>query len=105
MADKVNISGFIDALAIFIKQKRVKAREVDNIGDEQRKKADLSQARKYPIQVHSFITTWKAKGDNKKQVQYKHQTMQCVFEWQKSKEDWQYDYVQIQKWPTRAKNS
>ena len=42
MADKVNISGFIDALAIFIKQKRVKAREVDNIGDEQRKKADLS---------------------------------------------------------------
>ena len=70
----------MDVLVVFIKQKQVKAREIENIGDKQQKKVDSSWAKKYPIQVHSFITTWKAKGDNERQMQYEHQIMQYAFE-------------------------
>ncbi len=57
MADKTGVLGFIDALAVFIKQERVKARRVDNVGDKRHKEADLSWAEKYAIQVHGSITT------------------------------------------------
>ncbi len=70
-ADKVGVPGLIDALAVFIKQEQAKARRVDNVGDEQYKEANSSWAKKYSIQVHASITTWKAKGDNGRQVQYK----------------------------------
>ncbi len=55
-ADKASVPGCKDALAVFIKQKRAKARRVDNVGDKRRKEADSSWARKYPIQVHDSIT-------------------------------------------------
>ncbi len=32
--DKASGPGFIDALAVFIKQERAKARGVDNVGDK-----------------------------------------------------------------------
>ena len=63
-ADKAGIPGFIDALAVFIKQERAKARGIGNARDEQHKEADSSWVKKYPIQVHGSITTRKAKGDN-----------------------------------------
>ncbi len=75
MADKAGVPGFIDALAVFIKQEQAKAREVGNVGDERHKKTNSSWARKYPIQVHGSITTWKAKGDDRGQVQYERQAM------------------------------
>ncbi len=78
--DKAGVPGFIDALAVFIKQKQAKIRGVDNVGDERRKKVDSSWARKYPIQVHGSITPWKAKGDDRGQVQYERQAIQCMFE-------------------------
>ena len=65
-ADKAGILGFIDVLAIFIKQEQAKARGVENAKDEQRKEANSSCVKKYPIQVHVSITMWKAKCDNKK---------------------------------------
>ncbi len=73
--DKAGVPGFIDALAVFIKQEQAKARGVDNVGDKRRKKADSCWVRKYPIQVHDSITTWKAKDDDGGQVQYKRQAM------------------------------
>ncbi len=85
-ADKVDVLGFVDRLAVFIKQKRAKVKGVDNVGDKRRKEANLSWARKYPIPVHGSIMTWKTKGDDGRQVQYEHQTMQCAFKWQKSEE-------------------
>ncbi len=33
-ADKAGVPGFIDVLAVFIKQERAKARGVDNVGDK-----------------------------------------------------------------------
>ena len=63
--DKAGVPGFIDALAVFTRQERAKARGVENAGDERRKEVDSSWSKKYPIQVHDFITTWKAKGDNR----------------------------------------
>ncbi len=94
-ADKASVPRFIDALAEFIKQKRAKAREVNNVGDVRYKEANSSWARKYPIQVHDSITTWKAKVDNGGQVQYKRQAMRWAFEWQKSEEGWQRDHVWV----------
>ncbi len=49
VADKADVSRFIDALAVFIKQDRAKVRGVDNVGDKRRKEADSSWTRKYPI--------------------------------------------------------
>ena len=57
IADKAGILGFIDALAVFIKQEQAKAKGIKNAEDEQYKEADLSWAKNYPIQVHSSITT------------------------------------------------
>ncbi len=104
-ADKASIPGFIYALTVFIKQEQAKARGVDNIGDEQRREANSSWAKKYPIQVHGSIATWKAKSDNRRQVQYKRQAMRCAFEWQKSEKSWQRDHIWVQEWLTGAKNS
>ncbi len=33
-ADKASVPGFIDVLAVFIKQEQAKARETDNVGDK-----------------------------------------------------------------------
>ncbi len=104
-ADKVGIPGFIDALVVFIKQKQVKVKGIDNVENEQCKEANSSWARKYPIQIYDFITTWKAKGNDKGQVQYKCQEMQCTFEWQKLEKGWQRDHIWVQEWPAKAKNS
>ncbi len=55
--------------------------------------------------MHGSITTWKAKGDDGRQVQYERQAMRCAFEWQKLEEGWQRDHVWVQEWPAGAKNS
>lgn len=68
IVDKAGVSRFINVLKVFIKQERAKIKRVRNIGDSQRKKADSSLARKYLIQVYSFITTWKAKNDDREQI-------------------------------------
>ena len=40
--DKTGVLGFIDTLAVFIKQERVKAKKIDNAKNKQCKKGDLS---------------------------------------------------------------
>ncbi len=55
--------------------------------------------------MHGSITMWKAKSDDKGQVQYERQVMQFGFEWQKSEEGWRRDYVWVQEWLAEAKNS
>ncbi len=104
-ADKAGAQGLIDTLMVFIKQEQAKARGIDIVGDKRHKRADSSWARKYSIQVHSSITTWKAKGDDGGQVQYERQIMRCAFEWQKSEKGWLRDHVWTQEWPAGAKNS
>ena len=42
MINKVDIPGFIDALAVFIKQEQAKAKRVGNVRNKQRKKANSS---------------------------------------------------------------
>lgn len=54
--DKANILELIDALIVFINQKRVKTRVGENIGNERHKKIYSNWAKKYSIQVHSSIT-------------------------------------------------
>lgn len=80
VADKVGVLGFIDALAVFIKQEQAKPRGVENAGEKQCKEANSSSGRNNPIQVYISITTWKAKSDNEEQVQYEYQEIQYVFE-------------------------
>ena len=43
-------------------------------------------AGKYPIQIDSFLATWKPKRDNRGEMKYKRQTVQYAFEWQKSED-------------------
>lgn len=81
VADKANVPGLIDVLAVLIKQERAKVRGVESASDERRKENDSSWARKYSIQIHDSITTGKAKSDDRGQVQYEHQAARCAFEW------------------------
>lgn len=53
---KVSISGFIDTLAIFIKQKQTKIRKVENGWDKQHNEANSNWPNKYPIHVYDSIT-------------------------------------------------
>lgn len=71
IADKIGAQGVIDALAVFIKQKQAKAKGEENTKDKQHKETNSIWAKQYLIQVHGFITIWKAKSDNKRQVKYK----------------------------------
>lgn len=80
VANKADIPKFINTLAVFIKYKRAKAKGIKNTGDKQHKEVNSSWARKYPIQVHACITTWKVKSDNGEQMQYKRQAMRYTFE-------------------------
>ena len=49
VVDKIGVSGLIDILAVFIKQKRAKAKGEENVFNKCQKEDDLSWARKYPI--------------------------------------------------------
>ena len=89
---------------MFIKQEPAKDKEVENTCNGRCKDDDSSWADKYPIQIHSLIATWKAKGDNRREMQYKHQEVQCAFEWQKTKNGWRRDHVWVQKYPTGSIN-
>ena len=84
VADKAGVPGLIDALAVFIKQEQAKVRGKESASNERRKKDDSSWARKYPIQIHGSIIMWRAKGDNREQVQCERQAVRCAFNWQKS---------------------
>ena len=103
-AGNAGVPGLIDALAVFIKQERAKARGVESACNERQKEDDSSWAKKYPIQIHGSIITWKAKGDDGRQVQYERQAVRCAFNWQKSKDGWRRDHVWVQKYPTEALN-
>ena len=94
-ANKAGIPGLIDALAVFIKQKRANIRGKESASNKRQKKDNSSWARKYLIQIHGFIITWRAKGDNERQVQYKRQAVHYTFNWHKSEDDWQRDHVWI----------
>ncbi len=79
-ADKTGVLGFIDVLAVFIKQEQAKPRKVYNVANKQLKEANSSWARKYLIQVDGSITKWKAKDDDGRQLQYKRQVIQYAYE-------------------------
>ena len=89
----------VDALAVFIKQKRAKVKGVESTLNERRKDDDSIWASKYSIQICGSIATWKAKGDNGGEMQYKHQAVQYAFEWQKSEDGWQRDHIWVQEYP------
>ena len=74
-ADKAGIPGLIDALAVFIKQEQAKVRSEESISSKCQKKDNSSWARKYPIPIHGSIITWRAKRDDRGQVQYEHQAV------------------------------
>lgn len=57
IANKSNILGLINALAVFIKQEQAKSKMVENTLDKCRKNDNLCWIVKYSIQIHSSIAT------------------------------------------------
>ena len=103
-ADNAGVPGLIDALAIFIKQERAKARCVESASNERRKKDDSICAREYSMQIHGSIITWKAKRNDGGQLQYERLAVRCAFNWQKSEDGWRRDHVFVQEYLTVAMN-
>ena len=102
--DNAGIPGLIDALAVFIKQEQTKARGIESACNKRQKEDDSSWARKYPIQIHGSIITWKAKGDDGGQVQFERQVVRFAFNWQKSEDSWRLDHIWVQEYATGAMN-
>ena len=84
--DKAGVPGLIDALVVFIKQKGAKVRGKESASNKHQKEDNSSWARKYPIQIHGSIITWRAEENNREQVQYDCQAVQYAFNWQKSED-------------------
>ena len=68
------------------------------------KNDDSSWAGKYSIQIYGLIARWKVKGDNREEIQYNRQVVQCTFEWQRGEDGWQRDHVWIQEYSTGLTN-
>ena len=87
-ANETGVPGLIDALAVFTKQKQAKVRGEESASNKRRKEDDSSWVRKYTIQIHGSIITWRVKENNRGQVQYERQAVRYTFNWQKSEDSW-----------------
>lgn len=65
---------------MIIKQEQAKVEEVEGTLDKCCKDDNSSWADKYAIQIYSFITKGKGKKENRGEIWYKRQVIQCTFE-------------------------
>ena len=79
-ADKAGFLGLLDALAVFIKQKRAKIKELKNTLNKYYKDDNSNWASKYLYPDPWFHSYTEDHKNNKKEIQTKRQAVQYIFE-------------------------
>jgi len=93
----VKIDGFIDALAVFVRESR---NQIDNIQvtntSIDRRESDPSWVNEFAIALHSSIRCWHRKGNDSNDLEIlSKEYIYCKKRWQAGKK-WRRDYVWVQ---------
>jgi hypothetical protein len=97
MASWINVEGFIDALAVFVRESR---NRLDNVpvtnASIVRRESDSSWVQDFPVALHPSIRCWRRKGNNSNDLEMlTTEYVRCKPTWQGGKE-WRRDYVWVQ---------
>jgi hypothetical protein len=97
MAIQLRIEGFIDALAVFVRESRKQLDKVSILNTSiVQRESDPSWVEGLPVALHPSIRCWPRKGDNSKDLELlTKEYVRCKQFWQ-SRKDWHRDYVWVQ---------
>jgi hypothetical protein len=95
----VQQEGFLDALAVFVRESRRRIRgEVSNNQEVNRAEEDCSWVATYPVCLHTSLTCWKMDRDDGSNADTRvKELIRCDPDWQQGGE-WRRDHVWIQEW-------
>jgi hypothetical protein len=97
LAIQLGIEGFIDALAVFVRESRKRLDKVPTMNTSTlRRESDPSWVEGLPVALHPSIRCWRRKGNDSKDLELlTKEYVRCKQSWQSGK-DWRRDYVWVQ---------